>query len=81
MSRERRQLNQWLASLRAAQLAALVAGAVFVPLLLVFLATGEKLGSAAAQAVFWAIFAVLAALLGRALGSRRRGAGGPGPPR
>ena len=72
MSHEPRQLNQRLGSLSGARLAFVIAAAVFVPLVIVFLATGEQLGAAAAQAAFWAAFAVIAALLGRAMGARRR---------
>ena len=50
------------------------------PLTIVFVATGEPIGDAIIQAAFWAILAVLAAAVGRALGMRRRGGPGPGPP-
>ena len=73
------RLSEWLARLPPALRAAVVLLAVFVPLLIVFLATGEPIGDAIVQAAFWAILAVFAAMVGRALGMRRRGGSGPGP--
>ncbi len=73
-------LNERLARLPPALRAALVLLAVFVPLTIIFIATGEPVGDAIVQAAFWAILAVLAAAVGRALGMRRRGGPGPGPP-
>ncbi|HUH81255.1 MAG TPA: hypothetical protein VLZ06_08005 [Solirubrobacteraceae bacterium] len=70
-------MSEWLARLSAPLRATVVAASVFVLLVLVFVATGESIGSAIAQAAFWAILAVVAAFVGRALGARRRG--GPGP--
>ena len=80
MPDEPRQLNQRLGRLSAARLALTIGLVVFVPLVVLFAATGESLGAAVAQAVFWAALAVIAALGGRALG-RRRHTGGPGRPR
>jgi hypothetical protein len=77
MPEERRQLNEWLGSLSAARLAGVIAAVVFVPLTVVFVLTGEGLGAAAEQAAFWAAFAVIAALVGRALGTHRRAQGPP----
>ncbi len=79
MPDEPRRLNQRLGRLSATRLALTVGLAVSVPLVAAFAATGESLGAAVAQAVFWAAFAVIAALGGRALG-RRRHTGGPGQP-
>ncbi len=73
------RLSQWLARLPSGLRALVILLAVFVPLVLLFLATGEELGSAVAQAAFWAILAVFAAVVGRALGMRRRAQFGPGP--
>jgi len=72
-------LSQWLARLPPALRAVVVLVAVFVPLALLFVATGEELGSAVAQAAFWAILAVFAAVVGRALGMRRRAQYDAGP--
>ena len=66
------RLSQWLARMPSALRALVILLAVFIPLALLFLATGEELGSAVAQAAFWAILAVFAAVVGRALGMRRR---------
>jgi hypothetical protein len=79
MPDEPRQLNQRLARLSATRLSLTIGLVVFVPLVLLFAATGESLGAAAGQAVFWAALAIIAALGGRALG-RRRNTGGPGQP-
>ena len=73
-------LNERLARLPQALRAAVVLLVVFVPLTVVFIATGEPIGDAIVQAAFWAILAVLAAAVGRALGMRRGGGSGPGPP-
>jgi peptidoglycan/LPS O-acetylase OafA/YrhL len=66
------RLGERLARMPPALRAAVVLVAVFVALLVVFVATGEHIGSAVAQAAFWAILAVFAAVVGRALGVRRR---------
>ncbi|HTQ69577.1 MAG TPA: hypothetical protein VMI13_12890 [Solirubrobacteraceae bacterium] len=58
---------------------AVVAWSVFLFLAVVFVVTGESVGSAVAQAAFWAILAMLAAFVGRALGRRRSGGGPRGP--
>ncbi len=73
------RLSGWLARLPPALRAGVVLVAVFVPLVIIFVATGEHIGSAVAQAAFWAILAVFAAVVGRALGVRRR-RDGQGPP-
>jgi hypothetical protein len=73
------RLSQWLARMPSGLRALVILLAVFVPLALLFLATGEELGSAVAQAAFWAILAVFAAVVGRALGMRRRAQFGSGP--
>ncbi len=73
-------LSERLARLPPALRAVVVLLVVFVPLLIVFLATGEPIGDAIVQAVFWAVLAVFAAAVGRALGMRRRNENGPGPP-
>ena len=73
------RLSEWLASLSSGLRALVILLAVFVPLLIVFVATGEKLGPAAGQAGFLAILAVLAAVVGRALGTRRRAQFESGP--
>ncbi len=73
------RLSRWLARLPSGLRALVILLAVFVPLVLLFLATGEELGSAVAQAAFWAILAVFAAVVGRALGMRRRAQLDPGP--
>ena len=73
------RLNEWLARLPPALRAGVVLLVVFVPLVIVFVATGEEIGSAIAQAAFWAILAVIAATVGRALGMRGRGGNGPDP--
>ena len=52
---------------------------MFVLLALLFLATGDQLGSALGQAAFWGVFAFVAAFGGRMLGARRRPRG-PGEP-
>jgi hypothetical protein len=80
MADEPRKLNQRLDKLSAARLALTIGLAVFVPLVVVFAATGESPRAAVGEAAFWTAFAVIAALGGRALGRRRHG-GGPGPPR
>ncbi len=73
-------LSGRLARLPPALRAAVVLLVVFVPLVIVFVATGEPIGDAIVQAAFWAILAVFAAAVGRALGMRRRDGNGPGPP-
>ena len=73
------RLSRWLARLPSGLRALVILLAVFIPLALLFLATGEELGSAVAQAAFWAILAVFAAVVGRALGMRRRAQFDPGP--
>jgi hypothetical protein len=72
-------MSEWLGRLPSALRAVVILLAVFIPLLVVFVATGEPIGPAIVQAAFWAILAMFAALVGRAMGMRRRG-GGPGPP-
>ena len=72
-------MSRWLAGLSPALRAAVVLVAVFVLLLVVFLVGGEGIGPAVVQAAFWAVLAVLAAVVGRALGMRRRGGNGTGP--
>ncbi len=79
MGRGRMRPGEWLARLPPALRAAVVLLGVFIPLLILFVATGEQIGSAVVQAAFWAILAVLAAMVGRALGMRRRDGSGPGP--
>jgi len=79
MGRDLKYVNEWIGRLPAAQLAGVCLLVVFIPLLVLFVATGEQIGSAIAQAAFWAILAVIAAVGGRALGARRRGGNGPGP--
>lgn len=79
MGRGRTPLSQRLARLPPALRGAVILLAVFIPLLILFVATGEQIGSAIVQAAFWAILAVVAAMVGRALGMRRRGGSGPGP--
>ncbi len=73
-------MSSWLAGLPSGLRTAVILLAVFIPLLIVFLATGEPIGDAVVQAAFWAVLAVFAALVGRALGMRRRSGDGPGPP-
>ena len=73
-------LSERLARLPPALRAVVVLLVVFVPLVIVFLATGEPIGDAIVQAAFWAVLAVFAAVVGRALGTRRRNENGPGPP-
>jgi len=79
MDDEPQQLSQRLGRMSAGRLALTIGVAVFVPLVVVFAATGESVGAAVAQAALWAVFAVVAAVGGRALGSRRH-TDGPGPP-
>jgi hypothetical protein len=79
MRRDLTYLNEWFGRLPSARRAGVVLLVVFVPLLILFVATGEQIGSAVAQAAFWAILGVVAAVGGRALGTRRRGGSGPGP--
>jgi hypothetical protein len=79
MRRDLAYLSEWLGRLPSAQRAGVVLLVVFIPLLILFVATGEQIGAAIGQAAFWAILAVVAALGGRALGMRRRGGNGPGP--
>ena len=57
-------LSERLARLPPALRAVVVLLVVFVPLLIVFLATGEPVGDAIVQAVFWAVLAVFAAAVG-----------------
>ena len=73
-------MSTWLAGLPPALRAAVILLVVFVLLLIVFLATGEPIGDAVVQAAFWAVLAVFAAVVGRALGMRRRSGDGSGPP-
>ncbi len=73
-------MSRWLAGLPSGLRAAVILLAVFILLLIVFLATGEPIGDAIVQAAFWAVLAVFAAVVGRALGMRRRSGDGPGPP-
>ena len=79
MTRALMRLSGWLARLSAPMRATVIAVSVFMLLLVVFLATGESIGSAIAQAAFWAILAVIAGFVGRALGMRRGGGNGPRP--
>ena len=79
MSQRFGQLTRWLASLPAAWSGLVVGVAVFAVLVLLFLATGDQLGTALGQAAFWGLFAFVAAFGGRVLGARRRPPG-PGEP-
>ena len=80
MGRDLKYLNEWIGRLPGIQLAGVCLLVVFIPLLVLFVATGESVGSAIAQAAFWGILAVIAAVGGRALGTRRRDGDGSGPP-